>query len=207
MPALLVRRSRLEEAPLPQVFLPFAQLPSRGGDIIVRAVTEPLALAAGARRAINAVNNTVPAYQVSTLEQRVDSLLATRRFQALLLSLFAATGVLIAAIGIYGLMRYVMTERKREIGIRMAVGASARDVVVMVLREGLLLSMIGLFIGVVVALGLTGMMRTLVYGVSTTDPLTFAVASLVMVFVAAVACSEPAFRAARVDPLVALRYE
>jgi putative ABC transport system permease protein len=199
-----LRRTGLEEEPYPQVFMPFAQSPSRGADFVVSTDT-PHALVASVMRTIAGLSPEVPVYQVSTLQQRLDALLTTRRFQVFLLSLFAAGGVLLAAIGVYGLLRYAVMQRRQEIGIRMAMGASRRAVVALVLREGLSLTVVGLTVGLLAAFALTSSMRTLVYGISTTDPLTFAVAPLLLVCVATLACLEPAWRATRIDPVQALR--
>jgi predicted permease len=199
-----MRRSGLEEEPYPQVFIPFAQSPSRGADFVVSTDT-PQALVATFIRTIGAINPEVPVYQVSTLQQRLDALLTTRRFQVFLLSLFAAGGVLLAAIGVYGLLRYAVMQRRQEIGIRMAMGASRRDVVALVLQEGLSLTVVGLTVGLLAAFALTSSMQTLVYGISTKDPVTFAVAPLLLVCVATLACVEPAWRATRIDPVHVLR--
>jgi putative ABC transport system permease protein len=200
-----MRRNGLEEEPYPQVFMPFAQSPSRGADFVISTETTPQTLAATVIRTVGAIDPNVPVYQISTVEQRLDALLTTRRFQAFLLALFAAGGLLLAAIGVYGLLRYVVMQRRQEIGIRMAMGASRRDVMALVIQEGLSLTGVGLIVGLLAAFALSSWMGTLVYGISTKDPLTFAVAPLLLVFVAALACLEPAWRAMRVDPVHVLR--
>jgi predicted permease len=202
-----MRRNGLEQPALPQVFLPFAQSPSRGADIVVTAGRQPLAHASTIRKTISGIHPGVPAYEISTLEERVSSLFAVRRFQTLLLWIFAAAGILLSVMGLYGITRLVAAERQREIGIRIAIGASTISVVTMFLKEGLVLTLVGLGIGLAVAAALTQMLSTLVYGVSTTDPFTFAVAPAVLICTAILACVEPAWRAARVDPLLTLRCE
>jgi len=200
-----MRRHRLEQAPYPQVFLPFAQSPSRGADIVIQADVPPLAVASSVVRTVAAIDASVPVYRMSTLEQRLDEFLTNRRFQVRLLSLFAGAAILLAAIGVYGLLRHDVTQRAQEIGVRMAMGASRRDVVALVLRNGLALTGAGLVIGWLAALALASVMGSLVYGISTRDPLTFLLAPLILFGIALIACVEPAWRALRVDPLRALR--
>ena len=200
-----MRRGRLEEVPYPQVFLPFAQSPSRGADIVVQTDVPPLSLASRINQTVAAIDPAVPVYRVSTLDHRLDEFLTNRRFQVLLLSLFALASVLLAAVGVYGLLRHAVTQRTPEIGVRLAMGASRRDIVALVLRDGLVLTGAGLIIGWFAALALAGVMGTLVYGISTRDPVTFAVAPIILFSIALIACVEPAWRAIRVNPLRALK--
>jgi predicted permease len=202
-----MRRNGLEEEPLPQIYIPFAQSPSRGADMVVLANINPRTLTRGFRKTIAAINPSVPVYRVSPLEHRLDAQLATRRFQVLMLSCFASAGLVLAAMGIYGLMRYMVTQRTREIGVRIAMGATRSQVMALVLWEGLRLAVTGLLVGVVLALLLTRSLRTVVHGVTTTDPLTFVIAPAILLLVAIVASLEPTWRAIRIDPVRALRAE
>ncbi len=202
-----MRRNGLEREPLPQVFLPFEQLPSRGTDFLVRTNADPLALAPTVQREIAALDRSVPVYRISTLEQRLTEATSPRRFQTLLLGLFAAAALLLAAIGIYGLVHYAVAQRIPEIGIRLALGASRMEVLILVLREGLSLAALGLLVGMLSAVGLTRTLSSLLYGVTATDPVTFVVAPLLLAGVALLACARPAWQAINVDPIVALHYE
>ncbi len=203
-----MRRNGLEQAPYPQVFLPFAQAPSRGADLVVHTDTPPLSLANSVTRTIAAIDSSVPVYRLSTLEQRLDEFQTNRRFQAWVLSLFASTAILLAAIGMYGVVvRYDVTQRTQEIGVRMAVGASTGDVLALVLRNGLALTGAGLVIGELSAVALAGVMGALVFGISPRDPVTFVLAPLLLLAFGVAACLEPAWRALRVDPLRALKAE
>ena len=202
-----MRRHRLEDEPHAQVFLPFSQAPSRGADIVIKSDVPPLALATSVTRTIAAIDATVPVYRMSTLRQRVDEFLITRRFHVVMLSLFAGASVLLAAIGVYGLIRHDVSQRTQEIGVRLALGASRRDVVILVLRSGLVLTAIGMLLGWLASLALAGIMESLVYGVSTRDPITFLIAPIVLFAIAIIACLEPTWRALRLDPLEALRPE
>ena len=202
-----MRRNGLEEDPLPQIYLPFAQSPSRGADMVVLTSISPLTLTRDVRRTIASINPSVPVYRVSTLEQRLDTQFESRRFQVLMLSSFAFAGLVLAAVGIYGLMRYMVGQRTREIGVRIAMGATRSQVMGIVLWEGLVLAGTGLLAGLLLALLLTRSLRTVVYGVTINDPLTFAIAPAILLIVAIVACAEPAWRAIRIDPVQALRAE
>ena len=202
-----MRRHRLEEQPYAQVFQPFSQAPSRGADIVIRTGVPPLSLAGSVTRTIAAIDASVPVYRMSTLPGRLDELVTNRRFHVVLLSLFAGAGVLLAAIGLYGLIRHDVTQRTQEIGVRVALGASRRDVVSLVLRRGLLLAGVGTTLGWFGSLAIAGVMGSLIYGISTRDPLTFLIAPSVLLGVAVLACVEPAWRALRLDPFEALRPE
>lgn len=141
------------------------------------------------------------------MASRIDDSLKPQRFSALLMGLFAALALLLAAVGLYGLLAYTVAQRTREIGVRLALGAQPRDVITQVMGQGLLLTLLGLIIGLAGAFALTRLLERLLFGVSATDPLTFAAGAMILALVALVACYLPARRAMRVDPMVALRYE
>ena len=172
-------------------------------------VRSPLAaggVASMVRGAIASLDSTLPA-QISTLDARVDRLRAQPRFDAVLTGLFAMLGLLLAGIGLFGLVSYSVARRTSEIGVRMALGAQKRDVVNLIVRQGLKLLLMGLIIGIGGALAVTRFLSSMLYGVTPTDPLTFIAVSLILITVALAACYIPARRAAKVDPIVALRYE
>jgi putative ABC transport system permease protein len=193
---------------LPQIFVPFEQQPWFTASLVVRSVSaDPLRVKDDVQRAIWAVNKNLPASKAETIEQQLSTLMARPQLYTLLLGVFAVVAVLLAAIGIYGVMSYAVAERTHEIGIRMALGAQTRDVLKLVLSNGMKLALAGIGIGLLASLGLTRLLRGLLFGVSATDPLTFAVIAILLTGVALVACYLPARRATKVDPLVALRYE
>lgn len=202
-----MRRAGLERNPLPQVFLPFAQLPSRGTDLVLRTKADPLSLAPLVRREIAAIEPTVPVCRVSTLEQLLDAMVTPRRFQTALLTAFAIVALLLAAVGIYGVMHYLVTRRSSEIGIRLALGASRADILGLVLREGLAVATVGLGIGICVAFALTRAVSSSLYGVTAADPATFVISTFILIAVATLACLQPAWSATRVDPHCALQDE
>jgi putative ABC transport system permease protein len=150
-------------------------------------------------------NQTVS--EIKSMDQVLADSLARRRLYMLLLGVFAAAAVLLAAVGIYGVMAHSVSQRTHEIGVRLALGAERRDVLRLMLRRGMGVTMIGVAIGLAVAFGLTRLMSTLLYGVSASDPATFAGVAILLFAIALVACHIPARRAMRVDPMVALRYE
>ncbi len=202
-----VRLQGLSLAATPTIYVPHAQDPRRGMTFVVRTDGDPLSLAGAIRNAIQTVNQDQPVIRIETMEQVVMASLAQSRFSAVLLSLFAALALALAAVGIYGVMAYSVTQRTREIGLRMALGAQARDVLGLVIGQGLKLALVGVALGVLAALALTRLMKSLLFGVSTTDPLTFSLVAALLLTVALLACWIPARRAAKVDPMVALRYE
>jgi putative ABC transport system permease protein len=202
-----MRRQSPEVDPGPQMFEPVVQNPSRLAVLLVRTSLDPLGMAAAVRAAIREVDNRGLIYGTSTVASRLAALQAERRFQTALLMAFSAAGLLLAAIGIYGMFHYSIATRTREIGIRMAVGAERGDIFKMIVGEGLKLSGAGLLIGLVGALALGHLGSSLLFGVTWADPITYFVVSVVLTTVAAAGCYFPARRAAHVDPLVALKYE
>jgi len=149
----------------------------------------------------------LPMYHVRTMEQQVNESLAQRRFSTLLLGLFASVALALATIGIYGVMAYLVNQGTRELGIRIALGASQRNILSLVVRQGMVLAFSGVTIGLAAAFLLTRLMRSLLFGVEATDPITFAGISLLLATIALLACYVPAQRAARIDPLISLRCE
>jgi putative ABC transport system permease protein len=173
--------------------------------LAIRAAADPVSLAEAVRREVRAVDPNEPVYGVKTMDAVVGSALAQRRFTMLLLVLFAATALLLAAIGIYGVMAYFVSQRTHEIGIRVALGATRRDVLRLVLGQGARLAAAGVVLGLGGALAVTRAIEALLYGVSPRDPATFALLSSVLAAVALVACYAPARPATRVNPITALR--
>jgi putative ABC transport system permease protein len=203
-----MRRQGLEKEPIPPMFQPLAQNPPRRAALLVRtSAADPLQIAGPVQAAVRSVEKYAPVYGVTTLENEIDASLADRRFQTALLMGFAAAALLMAAIGIYGLIQYSIAMRRHEIGIRMAVGAQAGEIFRMIIGEGLKLSLTGLGLGLVGALWLGRAGSSLLFGVSPTDPLTFVTVSAVLVAVGLAACCIPARRAVKVDPMAALRQD
>ncbi len=191
----------------PALYLPFTQFPVPGMSLLLHTAGEPLKLVSTIRARIWALNPNMPLDRIYTLEQRISEAATSPRLTMLLVGLFAALGLTLAMVGIYGVMSYAVTERTKEIGIRRALGAQEAALVWAVLRQGVKLTSLGLVLGLVMAVGVTRLLTTLLFSVSATDPLTFAGVAALLSAVALLACYLPARRATRVDPLVALRYE
>jgi putative ABC transport system permease protein len=203
-----MRRQGPEAEPIAQMFEPLAQNPPRGHVILVRSVAaNPLLLAPAVEAAVHEVSKSAPVYGITTAERQLADYLAPRRLQTTLVAAFSAMALLIAAIGIYGLVQYSVTARTREIGIRVAVGAPAGEIFLLILREGMTLGVVGLCVGMLAALALSRAGASLLYGVSATDPATFLAVAGVLLTVAAGACYFPARRAMKLDPVKAVRVD
>ena len=197
-----------------QLYLPFDQVPdqfvkmlAQGVTLLARTNSDPMAMASSVQTQVNAVDKDQPVNNIMSMEQIISASISQQRFSMLLLGIFGAVALMLAALGIYGVMSYSVTQRTNEIGIRVALGASQSDVLKLVVGQGMTLALIGMGIGLAAAFGLTRLMASLLFGVSATDPLTFASIALVLAGVALLACYLPARRATKVDPMIALRYE
>ncbi|HYG08780.1 MAG TPA: ABC transporter permease [Pyrinomonadaceae bacterium] len=197
-----------------EIFTPYKQVPAenfaasnRSLWLAVKTKGDPTSLAPAIRNEVLQMDKDQPISNVGTMEQIVAATVAPQKFATWLLAVFAASAMLLAAVGIYGVMAYTVTQRTHEIGIRMALGAGRRDVLRMVVSQGMKLAFIGVAIGLVGAFALTRLMSSLLYGVSATDPLTYGGVSVLLATVALLACLIPARKATRVDPMIALRYE
>ena len=189
------------------IYIPQTQSPSRAMYVVVRGAGDPASLSASVKSAIRGLDPDLPLYHVQTMAERVGASLARQRFAMLLLTIFAGVALALAAIGIYGVMAYLVTQTTKEIGIRIALGATERAVVSLIVRQGLAVAVAGAAIGLAAALSLTRLMSGLLFGVQGTDPLTFGVVSVTLVGTAALASYLPARRAARIDPMISLRSE
>jgi putative ABC transport system permease protein len=202
-----VRQYGLASAPGPAVYVPVAQSPLGSMNFVVRTAVDPLTMVGTIRQEMGEIDKNLPFYGVKTFNQYLGEGFAQPRFLSLLLGLFAALALALAAIGLYGLVSYSASQRTHEIGIRIALGADRRDVLRLVVGQGLRLTLMGVVIGTVGALGLTRFLSSLLYGVKPTDLPTFLAVTLILIAVALVASYIPARRATKVDPIVALRYE
>jgi putative ABC transport system permease protein len=203
-----VKYNGLADEVQPALYQPMLQATS--GTVFLSVKTEaadPLSLAAAVRGEIKALDPELPVSQVSTLEQRFATAVSQPRFRTTLIALFAALALVLAVVGIYGVISYSVTQRTHEIGVRLALGAQTGDVLKLVLKQGAVLAVVGVVMGLCGSLALTRLLEELLYNVSTTDPATFIAISLLLTGVALLACYLPARRATRVDPMVALRYE
>jgi putative ABC transport system permease protein len=190
-----------------ELYIPAAQRSSTGGWLVLRTARDPASLAPAMREAVKSINPNVPLFAVRPMEEIVSDSTAPRRLSVLLLGAFAALALVLAAIGIYGVMSYFVIQRSHEIGIRMALGAQREDILRLVVRQGLGLAALGLAIGLGASLYLSRFLTTQLFGVQTKDAGTYATIPLLLALVALAACYIPARRATKVDPMLALRYE
>ena len=202
-----VRNLELREEASPEFYTSALQDTWTGMSIVVRTAVEPASLTPEVRRIVAEVDKSAPVSEVKTMENIVSEAVTQPRFNLFLLGLFGGIALLLSAAGIYGVTAYAVTQRTHEFGIRMALGAQVGDVLKMILGQGMRLITVGIGIGLLASFALTRLLKTLVFGVSVTDPLTFVAITLVLMFVALLACYVPARRATKVDPLIALRYE
>jgi putative ABC transport system permease protein len=202
-----MRRTGFDRPVRPETFLPESQDPDSGLTIVARTSGDPAILSGALRSEVWALDREQPVYDIKTMDQILAEMLSQRRFNTLLLAIFASVALLLAALGIYGVMSYSVTQRTHEIGIRMAMGAETPDVLSLVVKNGLVLASGGIAVGLAASFALTRVMSSLLYGVSATDPVTFIAIPAVLAGVALAACLAPARRATKMDPMVALRYE
>jgi predicted permease len=202
-----VKHYGLDDQSTAQIYVPYAQNPFIFATLVVRTTAEPMSMSATVRKAVWSVDKDQPVWKVRTLQSLIDISIGPRRFMMWLLAGLSALALLLASVGLYGVMSYTVTQRTHEIGIRVALGAQATDVLKLIVRSGMTLVLAGIVIGLVGAFGLTRLMSALLFGVTPTDVATFAGVSVALIVVALLACYLPARRAMKVDPLVALRYE
>jgi putative ABC transport system permease protein len=201
------RTESLAQADVPQLYLNLYQTGAKHLAILLRGHLNPAVIADGVRKQVQALDPTLPVFGAQTLTDTVSASLSQRRFSLEVIALFALTALLLASIGVYGVISYLVTERTREIGIRLALGAQKSNIVRVILQQGLQLAVAGAAIGIVCAVTVSHLMATLLYGVKPTDPLTFGGVAALFVSVALLACYLPARRAMKIDPMVALRHE
>jgi len=202
-----VHHASLSEAAEEEIYVPHAQAPLSTITMIARTNNDPHNLIASVRREVAALDSELPVFNIRTLEENMTRSVAQPRFNTLLLAVFAGVALLLTAVGLYGVMAYSVTQRTQEIGIRMALGAQTYNVLGLIIRQGMVLALSGVGIGLIGAFALTRLMASFLFGIGATDPLTFAAIGLLLTAVALLACYLPARRAAKVDPMVALRCE
>jgi putative ABC transport system permease protein len=191
----------------PELYVPHAQLPMWGMALVVRTEGDPKAVARALQAEATSIDKDIPVYRLKTMDQYLGTAMAKPRFNALLLGMFGVLALLLTAIGLYGVIAYSVAQRTQEIGIRVALGAQSTDVMKMVVRQGMVLTLAGLAVGIASAFYLTRLLSAMLYGISATDKGTFVSTALILLGVALAASFIPARRAARVDPIIALRDE
>ena len=202
-----VKQYGLERKDPMQIYLSEAQYPTSVMTLVVHTSTDPKTLTAGVRRAVSEMDKDQAIFNIATLEELVADSISLRRLSTILLMIFAGVALILAGVGIYGVISYSVTQRTHEIGVRLALGANRRDIVHLVVRQGLTMTLAGVGIGLVATFQLTGVIASLLFNVSATDAATFTITPIALTIVALGACLVPALRAAKVDPMAALRYE
>jgi ABC-type antimicrobial peptide transport system permease subunit len=200
-----IKRKGLTADADPQYYLPYAQAIVTNPYLVIRSSGDPATIQAAVGSAVRELDKSVPVYQVSTMEDYLSKAAAQPRFQTFLLTCFAAIGLILAAMGLYGLLSYMVVQRTLEIGLRMALGAQRSQVLAMIVRRGLMLALLGVSSGVVVSVVLTRLLSDMLFHVAPTDPLTFLTTAALLLAVGVAASSAPAYRAARLDPMKTLR--
>jgi putative ABC transport system permease protein len=202
-----VKQTTLDAEARAAMYMPHLQAPTPGLTVLVRTRGEPLSMAAAVRQEVRAIDKDVPVTQVQTMEKVLGASVAQPRFSMLVVGLFAVLALVLSAVGIYGVMAYAVSRRAHEIGVRMALGAGANQVLRLVIKDGMTLALTGIAVGLIGALALTRLMASLLFGIGAKDPATFVSVAIFLALVAFIACYIPARRATKVDPLVALRNE
>ena len=209
-----VKHFGLDEEPLATLYAPFYQMPENlvpvwasRINLVTRTTFDPMILSTSIRREVQAIDNNVPASNIRTMDEFLSAAVAQRRFNVLLLTIFAAAALLLTTSGIYAVISYSVVQRTNEIGLRMALGAQRSDVLKVVVGQGLKLVLIGVVMGLAAAFAFNRILSSLLFGVSTVDPITFAVMPLLLIGVALLASFNPARRATKIDPVIALRSE
>jgi predicted permease len=200
-----VKAGQLTKDVVPEMYLPLSQAVVVSPKLVIRTATDPVALISALRSQVAQLDKNLPLYEVRTMDSVFSRSAAQQRFQALLVSAFAVISLLLCAIGLYGLLSYLVAQRTLEIGVRMALGAPRQSVLTMVLRRGMVLAAIGVVLGIVASTALTSFLKGMLFGIKPLDALTFVVVSAVLLLVCLLASSGPAYRAARLDPVKTLR--
>jgi putative ABC transport system permease protein len=202
-----VRNLALNQDPIAATYMSAAYRQMPLMDVVVRTNGNPNSAVNGVRQKLREVDSDLPMANVRTMQEWISTSAAQPRLNSALLEIFSLVALLIAAIGIYGLLSYSVNQRTREIGVRVALGAQRSDILRLVAREGMIIALAGIGAGLVAAFAISRVIASLLYGVQAHDLMTFAGVAVVLLFVAAIACYVPALRATRIDPIVALRYE
>jgi putative ABC transport system permease protein len=206
-----VRQMGVDKPTKAEMYFPYRQIKSHAfyapRDLVIRAIVEPSSLVAAIRSAIHAVDPNQPLSNIRTMEEVFGEHTSARQIGLLLLTSFAALALLLAMLGIYGVLSYFVTQHTPEIGVRLALGADGKSIFAMILKRGLLLAGCSVALGLIASVALTRLLRSLLFEVSATDPLTYAGVVLLLLMVAVLACALPAWRAANVEPMIALRCE
>jgi putative ABC transport system permease protein len=202
-----VRNQALKTEPKPAYYLPQSQVPFNQLVVVAKSAGDPKSVVPGVTREVRSIDAELPVFSVKTMDEYITNSVAGARFNTTLLSIFAAVALVLTIIGLYGVMSYSVAQRTNEIGIRMALGAEKHDVLKLIVKQGLTLVVIGLALGIGGALALTKLLTSLLFGITTKDPVTFGAIAALLSLVGLLACCVPALRATKVDPLVALRYE